>query len=99
MASTLIHLKLESPDGTVAEEFRVHNGRVERREWIDMESGDSGWVQLDAEQLKSAVYRNRAFAQWLEYRLGWRNAVRACSPAQLLESCTAQQRFSDQQAA
>lgn len=99
MTPTPIFLRLESLDGTVAEEYRIRGGRVEMREWSAVDGECSDWTILMPEALQSRVYRNRALAQWLERRLGWRKAVRACASVQLLESDSAQNNYSDQQAA
>jgi hypothetical protein len=99
MTSIYISLRIESPDGRLTGEYRIRNGHVERRELCDGDRARRDWTQLDAEQLKHAVYRDRAFAHWLQRRLGWRNALRACVPWKVQQAFSAPERRSEQRAA
>ena len=83
MPRTHVPLRLEAQQGSEIEEYRVRDGRVEVRSLRpprlhDLNDGDSGWLQLTAQQLSAHVERSTVVAQWLERRLGWRRLLQAC---------------------
>jgi hypothetical protein len=76
MSAIPISLRLETPDGTAMEEYRIRDGAIELRRCSDL--GDDGWHRLTPAQLTDHVNRKTLLAQWLERRLGWRRLLRAC---------------------
>ena len=84
MALTPMCLRLEAPDGSTVEEFRVSNGQIDTRQIRQPNERhsepDGEWRQLTPEELSEHVRRNTAVSQWLKHRLGWRRLLRACTP-------------------
>jgi hypothetical protein len=77
-----MRLRLESGDGSPAQEYRIEGGNVDVRT-LDPEGENvrrirSVWRRLTPEQLKIHVERNTVVAVWLERRLGWRRLLQAC---------------------
>ena len=71
-------LRLEAPDGTAVEEYRIDQGAIEVRQVGGCGGNDAGWRRLTPAQLRDHVNRKTLLAQWLERRLGWRRLLRAC---------------------
>ena len=63
------HLKLPQRDGSFADEYRVHAGRVEVRA-VDTNGdpypGYSEWMALTPEEVRLHFVRRTAVAQWLK---------------------------------
>jgi len=78
MALVPMHLRLETANGSAAEEYRIRNGSVELRQ-LSVDFGDEGdFRRLTAEELTARVRSNTVVAHWLERRLGWQRLLRAC---------------------
>jgi hypothetical protein len=71
-------LRLEAPDGTAMEEYRIQDGAIEVRRLGDLGHDEAGWRRLTPAQLTDHVNRKTLLAQWLERRMGWRRLLRAC---------------------
>jgi len=71
-------LRVEAPDGTAIEEYRIDHGAIEVRRFSDVGDNQAPWRQLTPAQLRDHVNRKTLLAQWLERRLGWRRLLRAC---------------------
>ena len=80
MASQHVQLRLESPDGSVAREYRVSDGKVEtRRQEAEARYGPEGsWHRLTPQQLSDHVKHSTVVSHWLQRRLGWRRLLRMC---------------------
>jgi len=80
MASHHVQLRLESPDGSVAREYRVSDGKVEtRRQEAEARYGPEGsWHRLTPQQLSDHVKHSTVVSHWLQRRLGWRRLLRMC---------------------
>lgn len=80
MASQHVQLRLESPDGSVAREYRVSDGKVEtRRQEAEAKYGPEGsWHRLTPQQLSDHVKHSTVVSHWLQRRLGWRRLLRMC---------------------
>ena len=71
-------LRLEAPDGSAIEEYRIDHGAIEGRRFSDLGDHQASWRRLTPAQLRDHVNRKTLLAQWLERRLGWRRLLRAC---------------------
>jgi hypothetical protein len=82
-----MRLRLESGDGSPANEYRIKDGSVEVRmldpAGVPVRRAGSAWRQLTPEQLSIHVEHNTAVAQWLECRFGWRGLLQACVAQEL----------------
>jgi hypothetical protein len=88
-------LRIDPNDGTPALEYRIQDGRVERRTVetpaLDGAATEAQWQQLTTEQLASHVMANTVVAHWLYCRLGIFSLLRAVG--QLLASVNKTQEF------
>jgi hypothetical protein len=75
-------LRIDPNDGSPVLEYRIEDGRVERRtvEIATPEStaGEVQWQQLTPEQLISHVLANTVVAGWLARRFGVHALIRVC---------------------
>ena len=69
---------LESTSRSLAQEYRINDGRVEARVLSDGFEPEPTWWQLSPAQLSSHVKRNTEVARWLERSLGWQKLLWAC---------------------
>ena len=77
MAIIPMCLRLEAPDRSAGEEYRIHEGQVQVRS-LQQPLVDDGWYRLTADQVADHVKRNTVVAQWLQRRLGWPRLLQAC---------------------
>jgi hypothetical protein len=70
-------LRLEGPDRSAGQEYRIYDGQIQVR-GLQQPEEDDGWHRVTADQLADHVKRNTVVAQWLERRLGWRRLLQAC---------------------
>ena len=78
MALMPVNLRVEAPDGSFQEEYRIHDGDIEvrtRPQYFEFDSpdqyqSDDEWHPLTAEQLSAHVQGNTVLAQWLRHRIG-----------------------------
>ena len=83
MALVPMCLRLEGPDRSAGQEYRIHDGQIQVRS-LQQPEEDDGWHRVTADQLADHVKRNTVVAQWLGHRLGWRRLLRACAAEQNL---------------
>ena len=81
---TCNRLRIEDSDGSVAVEYRIENGRVERKITQDPITqgrivSEVEWQRLTPEQLCSEILAQNVVAHWLSLRLGLHALIRACS--------------------
>jgi hypothetical protein len=93
MALMPLNLRLEAPDGSFQEEYRIQGADIEVRTGppsVEFDSTDDGsrdeWHRVSAEQLSAHVHGNTVVAQWLRHRIGWRRLVLACTEPRTLET-------------
>jgi hypothetical protein len=69
-------LRLDPNDGSPVVDYRIENGRVERRTLVPAAERSTAievqWQSLTLEQLTSQVLANRVVAYWLSRRLASR---------------------------
>ena len=87
MALLPMKLRLEAPDGSGVEEYRILDDGLEvRRTPRPFELGKSDqWQRLTPAEIASHVHGNTVVAQWLRHRIGWRRLLLACTDKQTLE--------------
>jgi hypothetical protein len=78
MALEHMHLRLETTDGSNAEEYRIYDGQVEVRQLQCCSDDDYCWHRVTPEQLTAHVNAKTVVAEWLKRRMGWRHLLRAC---------------------
>jgi hypothetical protein len=92
-------LRIDPNDGSPVVEYRIENGRVERRTLGASAQGsttiEAQWQRLTPEQLTSHVMANTVIAHWLSRRLGARSLIRACTQHSSGVSRGAQERHYD----
>jgi hypothetical protein len=80
MTANTFHI--DPNDGSPSVEYRIENGRLERRTVEAAAQGsvavEAPWKLLTAEQVASEVVSSPAFARWLSRRLGVYSLLRAC---------------------
>src|SRR5215469_12288151 len=80
---TCNRLRIDRSDGSVAVEYRIEDGRVERKITQAPTHGSSvsevEWQLLTPEQLCSEILAQNVVARWLFLRLGLHALIRACS--------------------
>jgi hypothetical protein len=73
-------LRLDAPDGSPWEDYRIENGHVEMRvPDVEAKPQNSSWRQLTPEQITLHVTRSTVVAQWLQRRIGVHALLRACT--------------------
>jgi len=70
-------LRLEGPDRSAGQEYRIHDGQIQVRS-LQRPNKEDEWHRLTAHQLTDHVKRTTVVAQWLKRRLGWRRLLQAC---------------------
>ena len=80
---TCTKLRIDPNDGSPVLEYRVEDGRVERRT-VEIATpvstaSEVQWQRLTPEQLTSHVMANTVVAHWVSRRLGVRSLIRACN--------------------
>jgi len=84
---TCNRLRIDVSDGFVVVDYRIENGRVERRITEVPTEGrivsDVEWERLTPEQLRSEILAQNVVARWLSLRLGLPALIRACSQRSL----------------
>lgn len=95
VALTPMTLRLEAPNGSGVEEYRIYEDAVEVRKLRSGEERDDAelsgeqlsdaWQPLTREDLTTHVKSNTVVAQWLKHRLGWRRLLRVCTDPQTLQ--------------
>lgn len=80
---TCNRLRIDRPDGSLAVEYRIEDGRVERKiAPVPPQSrfdSEVEWQRLTPEQLCSEILAQNVVAHWLSHRLGLHALIRACS--------------------
>lgn len=77
-------LRLEAADGSSAEEYRIRDGNIERRQARPIDSEDAAWRRVSPAELTRHVQRKTTVAQWLQRRIGWRRLLIACTNEEVL---------------
>ena len=73
-------LRLDAPDGSPWEDYRIENGHVEMHvPDVEAKPQKGSWRQLTPEQITWHVMRNTVVAQWLQRRIGLHALLRACT--------------------
>ena len=73
-------LRLDAPDGSLWEDYRIENGHVEMRvQDVEAKPQKGSWRQLTPEQITLHVMRNTVVARWLQRRIGLHGLLRACT--------------------
>jgi len=80
---TCNRLRIDVSNGSVVVDYRIENGRVERRITEAPTQGrivsEVEWQRLTPEQLCSEILAQNVVARWLFLRLGLHALIRACS--------------------
>ena len=80
MAASRLHI--DPNNGSPSVEYRIENGRLERRTVGAAAQGgvaEAQWQPLTRQQVPSAVMASPVVARWLSSRLGFHSLIRACS--------------------
>ena len=83
-------LRIELDDGSRAVDYRIEEGRVERR--VLLRTGEKNeliekpWRRLTPDQISSHVKAGTTVARWLSRRMGIHRLVRACNEPSLTGS-------------
>jgi hypothetical protein len=95
-----LSLRLEAPDGSAIEEYRIQEGNIEVRRLRspDDESGGE-WHGLTPAELTAHVQRKTAVSEWLRRRLGWRRLLLACTEPDVLRELGYSEAATSQRAA
>jgi hypothetical protein len=97
MALLPMNLRLEAPDGSGGEEYRIREGEIEVRAVPAAYNDD--WQPLSSNDLADHVQRNSVVAQWLRHRIGWRRLLLKCTDHETLQKFGIAQTTSDRFAA
>ena len=75
-------------DGSLAVDYRIENGRVERRtvEVAAERIEEKEWQPLTSEQVSSHVLAGTVVARWLRRRIGVFRLMRVCSQSSSLST-------------
>lgn len=84
MEYKLMSFRLETGDGSTAEEYRIQDSNIEHRRVRPLDGEDAGWRRLTPAELTQHVQRKTAVAQWLQRRMGWRRLLLACTNEEIL---------------
>src|SRR5262249_56627278 len=101
MALMPMSLRLEAPDGSGGEEYRIRDSDIEvrrvRRSVADeqQQPHEHGWQPLTTEQLSEHVRDNTVVAQWLRHRIGWRRPRLDCTDHETLQRFAVHENVSD----
>lgn len=85
-------LRIDRGDDSQVVEYRIENGRVERRvadSDFDETTG-AEWTPLTPEELSAHVLSGTALSHWLRLRMGIFRLVRACNSEATSAMCTGQ---------
>ncbi len=73
-------LRLDAPDGSPWEDYRIENGHVEMRvPDVEAKPQNGSWRKLTPEQITLHVMRSTVVAQSLQRRIGVHALLRACT--------------------
>lgn len=83
-----MNLRLEAPNGSGGEEYRIREGEIEVRAVNPSSANyvfDDDWQPLSSNDLADHVQRNTVLAQWLRHRIGWRRLLLKCTDQATLQ--------------
>lgn len=76
-------LRIDANDGSPVVDYRIEDGRVERRTLVLQAPGKAAiegqWERLSPGQLTSDVLASTVVAHWLARKLGVHSLIRACN--------------------
>lgn len=76
-------LRIDANDGSPVVDYRIENGRVERRTLVLQARGNAAiegrWERISPGQLTSHVLASTVVAHWLARKLGVHWLIRACN--------------------
>ena len=85
MALLPMNLRLEAPNGSGGEEYRIREDEIEVRPVNPSPPEDDDWQTLSSSDLADHVQRNTVVAQWLRHRIGWRRLLLKCNDRETLQ--------------
>ena|SRR5262249_38368174 len=96
-----MNLRLEAPDGSGGEEYRIRDDEIESRTVTSAGyfQSDDDWQPLSSGELAHHVQRNTVVAQWLRHRIGWRRLLLKCTDQDTLQRLGVTQSVNDRFAA
>jgi len=83
MALLPMNLRLEAPNGSGGEEYRIRDDEIEVRS-VNRNVPDD-WQPLSSHELAEHVQHNSIVAQWLKHRIGWRRLLLKCTDQETLQ--------------
>jgi len=98
MALMPMNLRLEAPDGSGGEEYRIRDNEIQVRS-VNSDLPDHDWQPLSSHELAEHVQNNSIVAQWLKHRIGWRRLLLKCTDQETLQRFGVHQATQDRFAA